>query len=264
MAAKVNGPPSSAPSTSSFHVDGSKSSSSIPISPLGFGSRASMGEKVGARWRGLNTTRSIRSLNSRTRRSGRDNWLSCGAVLSQRQPPNPAAAATPPIRKPRRVLRRISRSILSIDGLLNRTLGGGFRCQGLDRRMFLHGSFFHSRRFNRESRHSRLLNRNHLKAGHHRPEIVPPRANDLSDMHHEKRAIPDSQPKMEKARHGIPAHQAGQPRKLNRLINHDARKQRAEAHQNDRRIDDLLRAVELAHGRRIFANPKLVQRDVNG
>src|SRR6266550_625899 len=90
-----------------------------------------------------------------------------------------------------------------------------------------------------------------LAADDHRPEVVPAGADYLRDMNDEENDVADGEPEVEKARHRVSAEEPCQPRKLHRLVDRETGEQRAESHQHDGGVGNLLRAVVLPLRRRL-------------
>src|SRR5438105_2027190 len=177
--------------------------------------------------------------------------------------PTPTAAATPIVRKPRRVAPRSSASTArsfsaiavaraaaiassstsSISGTSPAASDSGGTGTGIS---------------------SVIRHLVQLVPGHHGPEVVPTGAHDLRDVDEEERDVADRQPEMDEARRLVAAHQRRQPRELHRLVDGHAAEQRTEAHDHDGGVGDLLRAVVFPDRRRLLAQMEIVQRDLDG
>src|SRR5437763_6865873 len=176
-----------------------------PVGRAGAGMREA--SYSGLSRRGLKYAPAMRSFVSSTRRSGHGMPSSFRRELSHSHPPRPAAAATPATMKSRRVRRRSSRSM---SRSASRSLPAA----------------------------SSLID--HLHTDHHRPEVVPSRLDDLSDMHDEEGHVSERQPEVEEARALISAQEPAKPAELHRLVDGQAAEQGGESDHDEQRVGDLL------------------------
>src|SRR5581483_4270150 len=103
----------------------------------------------------------------------------------------------------------------------------------------------------------------YLDTDDHRPEVVPAGADDLRDVNDEEGDVADGDPEVKEASHRVSAEKKRQPSELDRLVDRQSGEQRSETHEDDGAVGNLLRAVELSVRRRLLAQMKIVQRDLN-
>jgi hypothetical protein len=75
--------------------------------------------------------------------------------------------------------------------------------------------------------------------------VFHPRSDHLRDVDDEKHDVAHRQPEVLPTRPLVAAEQSRKPGELHRLVDRDTRHERRGAHQDDRCVRDLLRAIEL-------------------